>query len=52
MSYFIGTVISLVFLFMCVFFYRLSDIDWFEQFYTRKFEDKDIFTKFVKWLLS
>jgi hypothetical protein len=44
-----------LFLFVVFFgflFYKLSKPEWFVQFMTGKFEDKDLFTRFVKFLMA
>ncbi len=49
MGYFI---ITLIFLFICVLFYKLTNVNWYHQFLTQDFKDKDWFTKLVKWLVN
>ena len=52
MIYFITTILLIAFLFLGVLLYKLSDVKWYHQFYTQKFEDKDLFTRLVKFLMS
>ena len=52
MIYFITTILIITFLFLGVFLYKLSDVKWYEQFLHQKFEDRDIFTRLVKFLMS
>ena len=52
MVYFIATILLITFLFLGVFFYKLSDVKWYHQFLTQEFEDRDIFTRLVKFLMS
>ena len=52
MIYFITTILLITFLFLGVLLYKLSDVKWYHQFYTQKFEDKDLFTRLVKFLMS
>ena len=51
MIHFITTVLFITFSFLVIFFYKLSEVKWFHQFYTQEFEDKDIFTRLVKFLM-
>jgi len=37
--------------FFGIIFYKLSNPKWFGQFMSGKFEDKDLFTRFVKFLM-
>ena len=39
-------------IFFVLFMYKLSNPKWFGQFMTDKFEDKDLFTKIVKFIMS
>jgi len=52
MVHFIITLVIFIFLFAGMLFYKLTDINWYYQFLTQDFKDKDYFTKFVKWLMS
>lgn len=52
MAYFITTVLLITFSFLGVLLYKLSDVKWYNQFYTQKFEDRDVFTRLVKFLMS
>ena len=51
MIYFIITGLLIVFSFIGMLLYKLSDVRWFHQFMTQKFEDKDVFTRLVKFLM-
>ena len=52
MIYFIATILLIIFLFLGVLLYKLSDVKWYHQFLTKDFEDRDIFTRLVKFLMS
>jgi hypothetical protein len=52
MIYIILTTIILIFLFILMLVYKLSDVNWFHQFITQDFKDKDCFTRLVKWLMK
>ncbi len=52
MAYFITTVLLIIFSFLGVLLYKLSDVEWYNQFYTQKFEDRDVFTRLFKFLMS
>jgi len=52
MVYFITTVLLITFLFLGVLLYKLSDVKWYHQFLHQEFEDKDVFTRLVKFLMS
>lgn len=46
-------ILLIVFLiFFVVFIHKLSNPKWFEQFMTDTLEDKDIFTRFLKFLIT
>jgi len=53
MNYYILIVVFLIFLiFLIMFIRKLSNPKWFEQFMTDTLEDKDIFTRFLKFLIT
>ena len=52
MVYFIGTLVIFIFLFVGMLFYKLTDVNWYHQFLTQDFKDKDYFTRLIKWLMS
>ena len=47
----IGLLIIMV-LFIGTLLYKLSDPNWYGQFITGKFEDEDLFTRIIKFLMS
>ena len=51
MEYILANLV-LVFVFFVILFYKLSKPEWLAQFIEGKFTDKDLFTKFVKFLMS
>lgn len=45
-------ILIIVLLFIGMLIYKLSDVNWYHQFYNQEFKDKDWFTRLVKFLMS
>lgn len=51
MEYILGFLLFFIII-LGILFYKMSKPEWFAQFIEGKFTDKDLFTRFVKFLMS
>jgi hypothetical protein len=52
MIWYILFLLVLLFLFVCVLLYKMTNLNWAHQLITRNFTDKDLFTRIVKFLIK